>query len=30
VLFSGNGNGSNVNAENFWNLVNNEGIQHRD
>jgi BNR repeat protein len=31
VLFSGNGNGSgNTNAENFWNLVNNEGIQHRN
>jgi len=31
VLFSGNGNGNgNVNAENFWNLVDNNGIQHRD
>ena len=31
VLFSGSGNGSgNVDAQNFWNIVNNEGIQHRD
>jgi hypothetical protein len=31
VLFAGNGNGNgNSGAENFWNLVNNEGIQHRD
>jgi len=27
VLFSGNGNDS---AQNFWNLVDNEGIKHRD
>ena len=31
VLFAGNGNGNgNGDAQNFWNLVNNEGIQHRD
>jgi hypothetical protein len=29
VLFAGNDNG-NGNAENFWNLVDNEGIKHRD